>query len=76
MHIHTLKILIYNRALVISIGDSQNYYLSTARNDLGVIYAKCEESNQIMIPISWEEMICPVTKVCFLLSQNKVIIKY
>lgn len=28
------------RAEVISLGDSRSYYLSTAKNDLGVVYAK------------------------------------
>jgi exosome complex component CSL4 len=28
------------RAEVISLGDSRSYYLSTAKNELGVVYAK------------------------------------
>lgn len=28
------------RAQVIALGDSRSYYLSTAKNDLGVVYAK------------------------------------
>ncbi|KAI8855060.1 hypothetical protein BC829DRAFT_379130 [Chytridium lagenaria] len=50
------------RAQVISLGDSRAYYLSTARNDLGVIFAQ-SAAGHTMIPISWEEMICPRTKV-------------
>ncbi|KAJ3405515.1 Exosome complex component CSL4 [Chytridiales sp. JEL 0842] len=50
------------RAQVISLGDARSYYLSTARNDLGVIFAQ-SDAGHTMIPISWEEMICPKTKV-------------
>lgn len=84
------------RAEVISLGDSRSYYLSTAKNDLGVVYAKslsgerhaiaqsikrcnsdklrCFSSLRTgydirccagvpMIPLSWQEMQCPETKV-------------
>ncbi len=50
------------RALVLSLGDSKNYFLSTAANNLGVILAYSHQSVP-MIPISWELMECPVTKV-------------
>ncbi|EIE25237.1 hypothetical protein COCSUDRAFT_52805 [Coccomyxa subellipsoidea C-169] len=50
------------RAEVISLGDSRSYYLSTAKNDLGVVYAK-SLNGAPMIPLSWQEMQCPVTKV-------------
>ncbi|KAL1921219.1 uncharacterized protein VTP21DRAFT_10935 [Calcarisporiella thermophila] len=49
------------RAEVISLGDARSYYLSTARNELGVIFAK-SVADAIMIPISWQEMQCPKTK--------------
>ncbi|KAJ3300577.1 hypothetical protein HK104_009912 [Borealophlyctis nickersoniae] len=49
------------RAQVISLGDARAYYLSTARNDLGVIFAQ-SMAGHTMIPISWEEMLCPKTK--------------
>ncbi|KAJ3327054.1 Exosome complex component CSL4, partial [Blyttiomyces sp. JEL0837] len=49
------------RAEVISLGDARSYYLSTAKNDLGVIFAQ-SVAGHTMIPISWEEMICPKTK--------------
>ncbi|EGV63033.1 exosome 3'-_5 exonuclease subunit ski4 (Csl4) [Yamadazyma tenuis] len=52
------------RALIISLGDGSNYYLSTARNDLGVIYAKSENgAGDSMFPIDWEHMVCPKTGV-------------
>ena len=44
----------------ISLGDQANYYLTTARNDLGVLMAKSEYRNQ-MVPISWKEFRDPVT---------------
>ena len=44
------------RAVVISLGDQSNYYLSTARNELGVIMAKSDAGND-MAPASWKEMV-------------------
>ncbi|KAG8734314.1 exosome 3'-_5 exonuclease subunit ski4 (Csl4) [Ceratobasidium sp. 414] len=44
----------------ISLGDSRNYYVSTTRNDLGVIFAT-SEAGATMDPISWLEMRCPKT---------------
>ncbi|KAK7203738.1 hypothetical protein BZA70DRAFT_281951 [Myxozyma melibiosi] len=49
------------RALVISLGDGTNYYLSTARNDLGVVFATNEASGEPMYPVDWRTMKCPVT---------------
>jgi len=43
------------RAVVISLGDERNYYISTAGNDLGVVVARSEEGNP-MVPASWKEM--------------------
>ncbi|MCJ1478816.1 exosome 3'-_5 exonuclease subunit ski4 (Csl4) [Lambiella insularis] len=48
------------RAVVISLGDQSSYYLSTARNELGVIMATSEDGNT-MYPISWKEFRDPVT---------------
>lgn len=42
------------RAVVISLGDERSYYLSTARNELGVVMATSEWGNQ-MVPVSWRE---------------------
>ncbi|KAI9145600.1 hypothetical protein BKA69DRAFT_1048559 [Paraphysoderma sedebokerense] len=50
------------RAQVISLGESASYLLSTARNDLGVIFAQ-SQAGATMIPISWQEMQCPQTGV-------------
>lgn len=52
------------RALVLSLGDGSNYYLSTARNDLGVIFAKSEGgAGEQMVAIDWETMVCERTGV-------------
>ncbi|MCJ1420574.1 exosome 3'-_5 exonuclease subunit ski4 (Csl4) [Xylographa parallela] len=48
------------RGVVISLGDQASYYLSTARNELGVIMATSEDGNT-MYPISWKEFRDPVT---------------
>lgn len=48
------------RAVVLSLGDSRAFQLSTARNELGVIYAK-SFAGAPMIPVSWQEMECSVT---------------
>ncbi|KAL2760627.1 hypothetical protein ACRALDRAFT_1078731 [Sodiomyces alcalophilus JCM 7366] len=50
------------RALVISLGDQANYYLSTASNELGVIMATSESGND-MVPVSWKEFVDPETGV-------------
>ena len=39
---------------VISLGDSRQYYLSTADVELGVRWAKSQLSGNIMTPISWK----------------------
>ena len=44
----------------ISLGDLSNYYLSTAKNEFGVLMAKSEAGNT-MVPISWKEFRDPVT---------------
>lgn len=50
------------RAVIISLGDGSNYYLSTARNDLGVIYAKSDNgAGDSMFPVDWQHMMNPKT---------------
>lgn len=44
----------------ISLGDARSYYVTTARNDLGVIFAT-SEAGATMEPLSWQEMRCPKT---------------
>ncbi|KAJ6791118.1 exosome complex component CSL4 [Iris pallida] len=48
------------RALVLSLGDARAYYLSTAKNELGVVSAQ-SIAGATMVPISWTEMKCPLT---------------
>ncbi|KAJ6877223.1 hypothetical protein NC651_030073 [Populus alba x Populus x berolinensis] len=48
------------RALVLSLGDARAYYLSTAKNELGVVSAE-SAAGATMVPISWTEMQCPLT---------------
>ncbi|GAB7354182.1 hypothetical protein MBLNU459_g4735t1 [Dothideomycetes sp. NU459] len=43
------------RGVVISLGDERNYYVSTARNEYGVVLATSEAGVQMM-PVSWREM--------------------
>lgn len=52
------------RARVISLGDSRFYYLSSAKSTLGVIFAE-SVAGHVMIPISWDKMLCPKTKVTY-----------
>jgi len=50
------------RAEVISLGDKSSYYLTTAKNEYGVIFAK-SVAGATMVPISWDLMQCPKTKM-------------
>ena len=50
------------KARVMSLGDSRSYYLTTASNELGVVFAK-SDSGYSMVPLSWCQMQCVVTKV-------------
>ena len=46
------------RAKFVSFGDGRRIYLSTAGEELGVLYARNEISGKLMLPYSWTEMIC------------------
>ncbi|KTW26671.1 hypothetical protein T552_02680 [Pneumocystis carinii B80] len=48
------------RAQVISLGDQYSYYLSTAKNDLGVVFAT-DITGDTMYPINWHQMRSYVT---------------
>lgn len=50
------------RAEVLSLGDARSFYLTTAKNELGVVFAR-SLSGEPMVPISWQEMQCPKTRV-------------
>ncbi|RKP01148.1 hypothetical protein CXG81DRAFT_29817 [Caulochytrium protostelioides] len=50
------------RCTVVSLGDVRNYFLSCARNGLGVILAKSAAApDTLLVPISWTQMRCPKT---------------
>lgn len=52
------------RAQVLLLGDGLNYYLTTARNDLGVVFARSEGgAGDAMVAIDWETMVCERTGV-------------
>ncbi len=48
-------------AKILSLGDARSYYLTTCENELGVIMAK-SAAGHAMVPVSWESMVCPITK--------------
>ena len=48
--------------LQLSLGDRAYYYLTTYKNEYGVISAKSLAAGEPMVPISWQEMQCPRTK--------------
>ncbi|XP_028556186.1 exosome complex component CSL4 isoform X1 [Dendrobium catenatum] len=48
------------KAEVLSLGDARAYYLSTAKNELGVVSAQ-SIAGATMVPISWTDMQCPST---------------
>ncbi|KAF7320431.1 Exosome complex component csl4 [Mycena kentingensis (nom. inval.)] len=48
------------RGEVISLGDSRSYYITTAKNTLGVVFG-VSESGRTLVPASWAEMVDPVS---------------
>jgi len=49
------------RAEVLSLGDARALYLTTAKNELGVVFA-LSEAGAPMVPVSWKEMACTKTR--------------
>lgn len=50
------------KAQILSLGDGVNYYLTTARNDLGVVFAKSDNgAGSLMYATDWQTMTAPVT---------------
>ncbi|AQZ14608.1 CSL4 (YNL232W) [Zygosaccharomyces parabailii] len=50
------------RAQVLSLGDGTNYYLSTAKNELGVVFARASNGAAgLMYALDWQTMACPST---------------
>ncbi|GLC33323.1 hypothetical protein PLESTB_000345800 [Pleodorina starrii] len=50
------------RAEVVSLGDARSYHLSTAKNELGVVYARSAAAGVPMVPTGWVSMQCPETQ--------------
>jgi exosome complex component CSL4 len=48
------------RGVVVSLGDQSAYYISTAKNEYGVLLATSKDGNR-MRPLSWKEFVDPVT---------------
>lgn len=53
------------RASVLSLGDESNYYLSTIRNDLGVVFARDELTGAQLVPLDWQTMIDPTSGMTY-----------
>ncbi|KAI5694155.1 hypothetical protein M8J75_011692 [Diaphorina citri] len=49
-------------ARVLPLKELHSYQLSTAENELGVVIA-LSEAGEVMVPISWTEMQCPLTRL-------------
>ncbi|CEM14002.1 unnamed protein product [Vitrella brassicaformis CCMP3155] len=49
------------KAKVVSLGDSRSFHLSTAEQDLGVVFAK-STSGHPLVALKWNEMECSKTK--------------
>lgn len=49
------------RARVLSLGDARSFYLSTAADDLGVVFARSEASGAPLVAESEQRMRCPST---------------
>lgn len=50
-------------ARVCGFGERDNYLLTTAEEELGVTIACSSETKQLMVPVSWTEMVCPQSGV-------------
>lgn len=52
------------RAQILSLGDGTNYYLTTARNDLGVVFARSDSgAGGLMYGTDWQTMTAPSTGI-------------
>lgn len=52
------------RAQILSLGDGTNYYLTTARNDLGVVFARSDSgAGGLMYATDWQTMTSPSTGI-------------
>jgi exosome complex component CSL4 len=46
------------RAEILSLGDQRSYYLTTAKNDLGVVYAKSVAGERSLKPLHEQGLLC------------------
>lgn len=52
------------KARVLNVGGNQNAIaLSTAEDALGVVFARSDATGELMLPLSYDEFVCPDTKV-------------
>ena len=49
------------RAQILSLGEERSYLLTTASNEMGVVYATSSQAHAPMYPINWKEMKCSAT---------------
>ena len=49
------------RAQILSLGEERSYLLTTAANEMGVVYATSSQAHAPMYPINWKEMKCSAT---------------
>lgn len=47
------------RAVVLALGDGNKYYLSTVRNDCGVVFARDPKTGTQLVPLDWSVMADP-----------------
>lgn len=43
---------------MLSLGDSRSYYLTTAKDEYGVVHAK-GPAGEALVPLSWQDMQVP-----------------
>lgn len=51
------------KAYVASYGDSRRIQLRTCGDNFGVVYARNSDTGNLMFPVNFEEMVCPVSNV-------------
>jgi exosome complex component CSL4 len=45
-----------------SAGNQQSTLLSTVEDEMGVVFARSNESGLLMIPLTWNDFVCVKTK--------------
>lgn len=49
------------RANVLSLGDGQHYFLTTAKDDLGVLFSQNPHTGAQLVPVDWQHVLDPST---------------